>query len=124
MRFGARKSIRGGTATGNRRGSFATCGSRYRRSGIRSLAIAAFALLSAPPIFAAVPADLLYFALDDAIVVMDLNDGSVTELEHQLVKFRGLAFESSGKWRSRLCDCRSLCHRNSIQVLRIASRAS
>ena len=46
---------------------------------------------------AAVPADLLYFALKDAIVVMDLNDGSVTELDHQLVTFRGLAFDSSGK---------------------------
>ena len=68
-----------------------------RRSGVRSLAIAALALLSAPPIFAAVPADLLYFALKDAIVVMDLNDGSVTELEHQLANFRGLAFDSSGK---------------------------
>jgi hypothetical protein len=54
-------------------------------------------LLSAPPIFAAVPADLLYFALKDAIVVMDLNDGSVTELDHQLITFRGLAFDSSGK---------------------------
>jgi hypothetical protein len=54
-------------------------------------------LLSAPPAFAAVPADLLYFALKDAIVVMDLNDGSVTEFEHQLAYFRGLAFDSSGK---------------------------
>ena len=97
MRFGAPESNRGGTATGNRRGGSATCGSQYRRSGVRSLAIAAFALLSAPPIFAAVPADLLYFALKDAIVVMDLNDGSVTELEHQLANFRGLAFDSSGK---------------------------
>jgi hypothetical protein len=44
-----------------------------------------------------VPADLLYFALKDAIVVMDLNDGSVTELEHQLANFGGLAFDSSGK---------------------------
>ena len=97
MRFEAPESNRGGTATGNRRGGSATCGSQYRRSGVRSLAIAAFALLSAPPIFAAVPADLLYFALKDAIVVMDLNDGSVTELEHQLANFRGLAFDSSGK---------------------------
>lgn len=97
MRFGAPKSNCGGTATGNRRGGSATCGSQYRRSGVRGLAIAAFALLSAPPIFAAVPADLLYFALYDAIVVMDLNDGSVTELEHQLARFRGLAFDSSGK---------------------------
>jgi len=46
---------------------------------------------------AAVPADLLYFALKDAIVVMDLDDGSVTELEHQLANFRGLEFDSSGK---------------------------
>ena len=97
MQFGAPALNRGGTATGNRRGGSATCGSQYRRSGVRSLAIAAFALLSAPPIFAAVPADLLYFALKDAIVVMDLNDGSVTELEHQLANFRGLAFDSSGK---------------------------
>ena len=97
MRFEAPESNHVGTATGNRRGGSATCGSQYRRSGVRSLAIAAFALLSAPPIFAAVPADLLYFALKDAIVVMDLNDGSVTELEHQLANFRGLAFDSSGK---------------------------
>jgi hypothetical protein len=97
MRFEAPESNRGGTATGNRRGGSATCGSQYRRSGVRSLAIAAFALLSAPPIFAAVPADLLYFTLKDAIVVMDLNDGSVTELEHQLARFRGIAFDSSGK---------------------------
>ncbi len=97
MLFGAPESSRGSTAAGNRSGGSATCGSQYRRSGVRSLAIAAFALLSAPPIFAAVPADLLYFALEDAIVVMDLNDGSVTELEHQLANFRGLAFDSSGK---------------------------
>jgi hypothetical protein len=70
---------------------------RCRRSGVRGLAIAVFALLSAPPIVAAEPADPLYFALQDAIVVMDLNDGSVTELEHQLAKFRGVAFDSNGK---------------------------
>jgi hypothetical protein len=44
-----------------------------------------------------VPADLLYFALKDAVVVMDPLDGSVTELEHQLATFRGLAFDSNGK---------------------------
>jgi len=55
---------------------------------------------------AAVPADLLYFALKDAIVVMDLIDGSVTELEHQLANFRGLAFDSSGTLLATadLCD--------------------
>ncbi|MBW2693221.1 MAG: hypothetical protein JRE57_11400 [Deltaproteobacteria bacterium] len=97
MRFGAPESNRGGTAAGNRCGGSTTRGSQYRRSGVRSLAIAAFALLSAPPIFGAVPADLLYIALKDAIVVTDLNDGSVTELEHQLAYFWGLAFDSNGK---------------------------
>jgi hypothetical protein len=97
MRLGTPESNRGGTATGHRSGGSTTCGSQYRRSGVRGLAIAAFALLSASPTVAAVPADLLYLALKDAIVVMDLNDGSVTELEHQLVYFRGLAFDSSGK---------------------------
>ena len=62
-----------------------------------ALAIAGMAVGSAGAAQASVPADLLYFALNDAIVVMDLNDGSVTELEHQLANFRGLAFDSSGK---------------------------
>jgi len=106
MRFGAPESNRGGTAAGNRSGGSASCGSQYRGSGVRSLAIAAFALLSAPPIFAVVPADLLYFALEDTIVVMDVTDGSVTELEHQLANFRGLAFDSSG----RLLATADLCN--------------
>jgi len=57
---------------------------------------------------AGAPADLLYFALQDAIVVMDLNDGSVTELEHQLAKFRGLAFDSRGKLLATADVCNEL----------------
>ena len=96
MRPEAPEPNRGGTATSTGKGDGGASGSPYRRSGLRSLAMAAFALLSAPPIGATVPADLLYFALRNSIVVMDPNDGSVTGLEPQVADFRGLPFDSTG----------------------------
>lgn len=68
-----------------------------RRIGALGVAIAALVWLCAAPAAARVPADLLYFALVDTIVVMDPDDGSVTWLEPQSATFMGLAFDHTGK---------------------------
>jgi hypothetical protein len=85
---------------------------RFIISMVSALAIAGIAVGNALVTHAAVPADTLYgsawawFGDEHSIVTIDQNDGSITWLELQAVKFKGLAFDSDG--RLFATDCVSL----------------